>query len=101
MRAPRRWDRFSGAKRFPRRTAAHRAPPAWLAGVVIARILARGGERTIGRRFGRFAPATSLASVRVDREGRISRCRHIEGLVDDGLPIPQSTAFAEYVVVGA
>jgi predicted RNase H-like HicB family nuclease len=26
---------------------------------------------------------------------------HIEGLVEDGLPIPQNTAFAEYVVVGA
>jgi predicted RNase H-like HicB family nuclease len=26
---------------------------------------------------------------------------HIEGLTEDGLPIPQSTAFAEYVVVGA
>lgn len=25
---------------------------------------------------------------------------HIEGLTEDGLPIPQSTAFAEYVVVG-
>jgi len=26
---------------------------------------------------------------------------HIEGLVEDGLPIPQSTAVAEYLVVGA
>lgn len=26
---------------------------------------------------------------------------HVEGLVEDGLPIPRSTAFAEYVVVGA
>jgi predicted RNase H-like HicB family nuclease len=26
---------------------------------------------------------------------------HIEGLIEDGLPIPQSTALAEYVVVGA
>jgi len=26
---------------------------------------------------------------------------HVEGLVEDGLPIPESTAFAEYVVVGA
>lgn len=26
---------------------------------------------------------------------------HIEGLTEDGLPIPESTAFAEYVVVGA
>ena len=26
---------------------------------------------------------------------------HIQGLIEDGLPIPQSTAFAEYVVVGA
>jgi predicted RNase H-like HicB family nuclease len=26
---------------------------------------------------------------------------HIEGLREDGLPIPQSSAFAEYVVVGA
>jgi predicted RNase H-like HicB family nuclease len=26
---------------------------------------------------------------------------HIDGLIEDGLPIPQSTAFAEYVVVGA
>ena len=26
---------------------------------------------------------------------------HIEGLVEDGLPIPQSTAIAEYLVVGA
>lgn len=26
---------------------------------------------------------------------------HIEGLREDGLPIPSSTAFAEYVVVGA
>lgn len=26
---------------------------------------------------------------------------HIEGLQEDGLPIPGSTAFAEYVVVGS
>lgn len=26
---------------------------------------------------------------------------HIEGLREDGLPIPQSTTFAEYVVVGS
>ncbi|HWS71005.1 MAG TPA: type II toxin-antitoxin system HicB family antitoxin [Thermoanaerobaculia bacterium] len=26
---------------------------------------------------------------------------HIDGLREDGLPIPDSTAFAEYVVVGA
>ena len=26
---------------------------------------------------------------------------HLEGLREDGLPIPESTAFAEYVVVGA
>ena len=26
---------------------------------------------------------------------------HLEGLTEDGLPIPQSTAIAEYVVVGA
>ena len=26
---------------------------------------------------------------------------HIEGLTEDGLPIPPSTAVAEYVVVGA
>jgi predicted RNase H-like HicB family nuclease len=26
---------------------------------------------------------------------------HIEGLQEDGLPIPASTAFAEYIVVGA
>lgn len=26
---------------------------------------------------------------------------HIEGLTEDGLPITQSTAFAEYFVVGA
>ena len=26
---------------------------------------------------------------------------HIDGLIGDGLPIPQSTTFAEYVVVGA
>jgi predicted RNase H-like HicB family nuclease len=26
---------------------------------------------------------------------------HIEGLQEDGLPIPESTAFAEYVVVAA
>ena len=26
---------------------------------------------------------------------------HIEGLREDGLPIPESTAVAEYVVVGA
>jgi predicted RNase H-like HicB family nuclease len=26
---------------------------------------------------------------------------HIEGLREDGLPIPESTAFAEYLVVGA
>jgi len=26
---------------------------------------------------------------------------HIEGLREDGLPIPESSAFAEYVVVGA
>ena len=25
---------------------------------------------------------------------------HIEGLIEDGLPIPQSTTFAEYLVVG-
>lgn len=26
---------------------------------------------------------------------------HVEGLREDGLPVPESTAFAEYVVVGA
>ena len=26
---------------------------------------------------------------------------HIEGLREDGLPIPESTAFAEYMLVGA
>lgn len=26
---------------------------------------------------------------------------HLDGLREDGLPIPDSTAFAEYVVVGA
>ena len=26
---------------------------------------------------------------------------HIEGMIEDGEPIPESTAFAEYVVVGA
>jgi predicted RNase H-like HicB family nuclease len=26
---------------------------------------------------------------------------HIEGLLEDGLPIPSSTSIAEYVVVGA
>ena len=26
---------------------------------------------------------------------------HVEGLIEDGLPIPQSTTYAEYVVVGA
>lgn len=26
---------------------------------------------------------------------------HLDGLREDGLPIPESTAFAEYVVVGA
>jgi predicted RNase H-like HicB family nuclease len=26
---------------------------------------------------------------------------HIEGLIEDGLPIPESTASAEYVIVGA
>jgi predicted RNase H-like HicB family nuclease len=26
---------------------------------------------------------------------------HVEGLTEDGIPIPESTAFAEYVVVSA
>ena len=26
---------------------------------------------------------------------------HIEGLREDGLPIPESTAFAEYMLIGA
>ena len=26
---------------------------------------------------------------------------HIEGLREDGIPIPESTAFAEYMLVGA
>lgn len=26
---------------------------------------------------------------------------HVEGLIEDGLPVPESTAFAEYIVVGA
>lgn len=26
---------------------------------------------------------------------------HVEGLIEDGAPIPRSTAIAEYVVVGA
>jgi len=45
------------------------------------------------------ATGATRAAAEANMYGAIQM--HIEGLREDGLPIPESTAFAEYMLVGA
>lgn len=60
-----------------------------------------------GRNFSAYSPdlpgcvATGATRDETERNMYEAIQMHIEGLVEDGLPIPESTAIAEYVVVGA
>jgi predicted RNase H-like HicB family nuclease len=60
-----------------------------------------------GENFSAYSPdlpgcvATGATRDEAERSMYEAIQMHIEGLREDGLPIPQSTAFAEYVVVGA
>jgi predicted RNase H-like HicB family nuclease len=60
-----------------------------------------------GQNFSAYSPdlpgciATGASREETERHMYEAIQTHIEGLREDGLPIPQSTAFAEYVVVGA
>ena len=60
-----------------------------------------------GANFSAYSPAlpgcAATGATRVDAESNMYDAiqMHIEGLREDGLPIPQSTAFAEYMLVGA
>ena len=60
-----------------------------------------------GANFSAYSPdlpgcvATGATREEIERNMYEAIQLHIEGLIEDGLPVPQSTAFAEYVVVGA
>lgn len=60
-----------------------------------------------GENFSSYSPdlpgcvATGATRDETERNMYEAIQMHIEGLAEDGLPIPQSTAFAEYVVLGA
>ncbi len=60
-----------------------------------------------GANFSAYSPdlpgcvATGATHEETERNMYEAIQMHIEGLREDGLPIPQSTAVAEYVVVGA
>lgn len=60
-----------------------------------------------GRNYSAYSPdlpgCVATGATREETEQNMYEAiqLHIEGLIEDGLPIPQSTAFAEYVVVGA
>jgi predicted RNase H-like HicB family nuclease len=60
-----------------------------------------------GQNFSAYSPdlpgCVATGSTRDETERNMYEAiqMHIEGLTEDGLPIPQSTAFAEYVIVGA
>lgn len=59
-----------------------------------------------GQNFSAYSPdlpgCVATGATREDAEKNMYEAiqMHIEGLKEDGLPIPSSTAIAEYVVVG-
>ena len=59
-----------------------------------------------GRNYSAYAPdlpgcvATGTTREETEKNMRDAIELHIEGLKEDGLPIPSSTSTAEYVVVG-
>jgi predicted RNase H-like HicB family nuclease len=60
-----------------------------------------------GANFSAYSPdlpgCVATGITRVDAEANMYGAiqMHIEGMREDGLPIPESTAFAEYMLVGA
>ncbi len=60
-----------------------------------------------GANFSAYSPdlpgcvATGATHEETERNMYEAIQMHIEGLLEDGLPIPQSTTVAEYLVVGA
>ena len=60
-----------------------------------------------GQSYSAYAPdlpgCVATGATREETENRMYEAiqLHIEGLKEDGLPIPSSTSVAEYVVVGA
>ena len=60
-----------------------------------------------GQNYSAYAPdlpgCVATGATREETENRMYEAiqLHIEGLKEDGLPIPSSTSVAEYVVVGA
>jgi predicted RNase H-like HicB family nuclease len=60
-----------------------------------------------GANFSAYSPdlpgCAATGGTRADAETNMYGAiqMHIEGLREDGLPIPESTAFAEYMLVGA
>ena len=60
-----------------------------------------------GKNYSAYSPdlpgCVATGATREDTERNMYEAiqLHIAGLIEDGLPIPQSTTFAEYVVVGA
>ncbi|HUR80618.1 MAG TPA: type II toxin-antitoxin system HicB family antitoxin [Thermoanaerobaculia bacterium] len=60
-----------------------------------------------GENFSAYSPdlpgcvATGATREETERHMYEAIQMHIEGLIEDGLPIPQSSSIAEYVVVGA
>ena len=60
-----------------------------------------------GKNFPAYVPdlpgcvATGKTVAQVQREIAEAIAFHIEGLRDDGLPVPEPAAIAEYVVAGA
>ena len=62
---------------------------------------------TAGENFSAYSPdlpgcvATGATREETERNMYEAIQLHIEGMIEDGEPIPESTAFAEFVVVGA
>jgi predicted RNase H-like HicB family nuclease len=60
-----------------------------------------------GANFSAYSPdlpgCAATGKTRSDAEANMYEAiqMHIEGLREDGLPVPESTAFAEYLLVGA
>jgi predicted RNase H-like HicB family nuclease len=60
-----------------------------------------------GANFSAYSPdlpgCVATGSTRDDAEAKMYDAiqMHIEGLREDGLPVPESTAFAEYMLIGA
>lgn len=60
-----------------------------------------------GQNYSAYSPdlpgCVATGSTREETEAHMYEAiqLHIEGLLEDGLPIPTSTSIAEYVVVGA